>query len=202
MFFARPILAGLALVLGFGTAGFAGDLPDAGTFAKGLYKTNKRAIALQVRRADLVPENYKKALEIAVRIQKYYEAMAASPSEGMLAKSASLAGNFHDLENARATAVRACNAKKKKDSEACVVIAEFLPKGYQPSKGATLSYIATEDFKSSYRRAKNNKAFAISRATGAWGKAVGAASTDAAHAAALADCAKNGAKDCTVISEN
>jgi len=204
-FTARAMLAAGGLLLGAAVA--AQELPDARQAQKQLFKTNKRAVVLRVLRPDLVPDSYRAALEKAVAIQKYYEAMAASPSEGMLAKSATLAINFHSTDAARAAAIAGCNAKKKEESEACVVIAEFLPRGYEEPRAFSLSYNATEAFRK-YRRAGKPKSFAISPSTGEWGEAVKAASSAAADAAALEACAARaaralaGAGDCRVVSRN
>ena len=105
---------------------------------------------------------------------------------------------------AHASAIAGCNAKKKSGSKSCVVIAEFLPKDYKGPGVFSMSYTANEYFAKEFRRAKAPKAFAISPSAGSWGSADGAASTEAAQAAALADCsakaAKVGAKDCRLVS--
>jgi hypothetical protein len=200
----------LGTVLGFGLAlmgsiAFAQEVPKARDAQKQLFKVGKRAVELKVLRPDLVPDNYKAALETAVGIQKYYEAMAASPSEGMLASSATLAVNYHSAETAGVAAIAGCNAKKKEESEPCVVIAEFLPKGYDGPRAFSLSFNATEAFRK-YRRAGKPKAFAISPATGEWGQAVKAGSIAAADQAALAACAvlaaKKEAGDCRIVSRD
>ena len=201
---ARTLIIGAgALLLAGGVA--AQELPNAREAQKQLFKTNKRSVILRVLRPDLVPDSYKSALEMATGIQKYYEAMAASPTEGMLAKSATLAINFHSAAAAREAAIAGCNAKKKEESEDCVVIAEFLPKGYDGPRAFSLSYNATEAFRK-YRRAGKPKSFAISPSTGEWGEAVKAASSAAADQAALAACAakaaKSGAEDCRLVSRN
>lgn len=189
-------------ILAAGTA-TAGDLPTAKEAAKNLYKTGRNPTVVRVLVPDMVPESYAAALKSAAKVQKFFEAMAASPSEGMLAASATLAANFHSAEAAHAAAIAGCNAKKAAGAKACVVIAEFLPKKYRGPGGFSLSFQATEAF-GKYRRAKGSKAFAISDSTGNWGEAVKAASPEAASAAAIAVCAakaaKHGAKDCRVVS--
>ena len=201
---ARPLAIGLAVLLAATGAAMAEDLPDAKSLAKALYKTGKRATMVNILQPDMVPAPYKAALENAVEIQHYFEAMAASPDEGMLAGSAFLATNHHTAAAAHASAIAGCNAKKKSGSKSCVVIAEFLPKDYKGPGVFSMSYTANEYFAKEFRRAKAPKAFAISPSAGSWGAADGAASTEAAQAAALADCsakaAKVGAKDCKLIS--
>jgi len=177
----------------------AQEVPNARDAAKQLFKTGKRATIVNILRPDLVPESLLSALKQAPQIQKYYEAFAASPSEGMSAPSAFLAVNYHSAAGAHAAAISVCNAKKKKASQGCVVVAEFLPKGYTEPRAFSLSANATVAFKK-YRRAGKNKAFAISEATGQWGQAVKAASTVAAQSAALAECTAKGAKDCRIVS--
>ncbi|MBZ0130061.1 MAG: hypothetical protein K8F59_13195 [Rhodobacteraceae bacterium] len=197
----RSTLTVLA-VLAAGTA-MAGDLPNAKEAAKSLYKTGRNPTIVRVLVPDMVPANYAAALQSAAKVQKFFEAMAASPSEGMLAGSATLAANFHTAEAAHAAAIAGCNAKKAAGSKPCVVIAEFLPKGYRGPGGFSLSFQATEAF-GKYKRAKAPKAFAISASTGNWGEAVKAASPEAAAAAAIAECAaraaKHGARDCQVVT--
>ena len=183
----------------------AQELPGARAVWKQLYRTGKNATAMNLVRPDLVPDALKPALKQAPRVQKYYEAMAVSPDEGMQAQSASLATGYHSVRAARAAAVAACNARKKAESADCVVVAEFVPKGYKPGKARiTLSWAATEAFRK-YRRGGKPRAFAISPATGAFGQAVRAASPEGARTKALAICrdgvAKAGAQDdCRVIS--
>jgi hypothetical protein len=202
---ARPAAYMISALLAVcGPVAQAQDLPDARTLAKALYKTGKRATEVSILRADLVPAAYRAALENAVEIQHYFEAMAASPDEGMLAGSAFLAANHHSAAAAHAAAIAGCNSKKKSASQSCVVIAEFLPKGYKGAGAFSLSHDATEYFAKEYRRAKAPKAFAISPAAGSWGAATGAGSQAAASEAALADCAakaaKLGVKDCRLVS--
>lgn len=201
---ATTTLIAISICLQAGAAA-AQQLPNAREAQKQLFKTGKRAVILRVLRPDLVPAAYKGALEKATGIQKYYEAMAASPSEGMLAKSATLAINHHSAAAAGAAAIAGCNAKKKEDSEDCVVIAEFLPKGYKQPRAFSLSFNATEAFRK-YRRAGKPKSFAISPMSGEWGEAVKAGSSAEADAAALAACAakaaKSGAEDCRVVSRD
>ena len=202
----RNLVLPAALMALAANAAQAQDLPTAAEARKDLYKTGKRVTIVRILVPDLVPAPYKTALEKAASIQKYYEAMAASPSEGMLAASASHAANHHSAAAAHEAAIAGCNAKKKSGSKACVVVAEFLPKTYEGPRDFSLSANATEVFGKSYRRARGDKAFAISPQTGNWGEAVKAGSLEAARAEALAACAakaaKAGAKDCVLVSEN
>lgn len=206
MKFPRVIAQACLALIATATLAVAADLPDARTVAKGLYKTGKRAVETRVLHPDLVPAPYVSALEKAASVQNYYEAMAISADEGMLASSAFLAINFHTREAAAKAAIAGCNAAKKKSSKSCVVLAEFLPKKYNGPGVVSLSYNASEVFAKSYRRAGKPKSFAISPSSGEWGLAVKAASNDAADTAALADCAakakKKGFADCVLVSRD
>ena len=204
-------IAAIALA-GISLAGVASaqDAMASKTTAKQLFKTGKRATIVRVLAPDLVPAAYQAALEQAANVQKYYEAMAVSPDEGMVGASAVHAINHHSAAAAHASAIAGCNLKKKKESKPCVVVAEFLPAGYEGQRSFSLSYIATEDFKKRYRLKGKQRAFAISPVSGHWGKAIKASSLAAARAAALAECVANAAKDgyadaaqeCVVVSEN
>ncbi len=183
---------------------YAQDLPGAKVAAKQLFKTNKKSTIVRILVPDLVPEVYQAALQNAASIQRYYEAMAASPSEGLIGGSAAHAINHHTAAAAHAAAISGCNAKKKKASKPCVVVAEFLPKSYSGPRSFSLSANASEAFAKKYKRAGKSKAFAISPSTGHWGEATKAASVEAAGTAALAACAakaaKDGGEDCVIVS--
>lgn len=182
----------------------AQELPSAKMASKQLYKTRKNSTIVRILVPDLVPAPYQAALENAAKLQKYYEAMAASPTEGMLAESAVHAINHHSAAAAHKAAISGCNAKKKKASKSCVVIAEFLPKGYTGPQSFSLSFNASDLFAKKYKRAGKSKAFAISTSTGHWGDDVKADSVEAAKSAALAACAtkaaKDGGDDCAIVS--
>ncbi|MFT4714940.1 MAG: hypothetical protein ACI861_001431 [Paracoccaceae bacterium] len=184
----------------------AQDLPDAKTASKQLFKTGKNKTIVRILRPELVPVQFQAALQSAAAIQHFYEAMAASPTEGLLAPSAAHAINHHSAAAAHQAAISACNVKKKAESDACVVVAEFLPKKYTAPSAFSLSFNASEVFAKKYKRAGKPKAFAISPTTGHWGQAVKAGTIEAARAAALTECsakaAKDGGEDCTLVSEN
>lgn len=198
-----PLTAAVLAVV-FVSAVAAQTLPNAKTAAKQLFKTGKNKTVVRILKPDLVPAAYQTALQNAAKIQRYYEAMAASPTEGLLGGSASHAINHHTAAAAHAAAIAGCNAKKKKSAAGCVVVAEFLPKGYKGPRAFSLSASASEVFAKKYKRSGKSKAFAISASTGHWGESVKAANAAEASAAAMAMCQANAAKvggdDCVVIS--
>ncbi len=195
----------IAMALGASQV-MAQQLPNARMAARDLYRTGKNATIIRFLRPDLIPAQVRATLEKAPQVQSYYAAIAISPSEGLMGKSAMQAVNFHDPASAARAAIAGCDSKRARKSAPCVVIADFLPRGYGPGRSFSLSARATEAFKGKYRRARRNKAFAVSAASGNWGMAVKAATIEEARAAALADCAakaaKAGADDCVVVSEN
>ncbi|MFQ5437736.1 MAG: 5-aminolevulic acid synthase [Paracoccaceae bacterium] len=184
----------------------AGDLPTSKQAKKMLFKAGKKPTEVRFLREDLIPANMIPAFRMGASMQKYYESLAISPTEGLRAKSAFQAVNFHSAASADRAALAGCNAAKKKKSDDCVVIVQFVPKGYDGPRDFSLSALATADFSRKYRWARKNKAFAISPETGNWGRALKAKTLEAARAAAIAECSAmaGGAGDagCVVVSEN
>ena len=126
--------------------------------------------------------------------QKYYAAVAFAPAEGILAEPTVMAANFHNVDAARAAAIRQCNDRRQ-GGRACIIAFEVRPQGWEP-RALQLSADATEAFSAGFARARAPRAFAISEATGQFGAGSGA---DAA-AAALADCRDApGAGDCRIV---
>lgn len=131
---------------------------------------------------------------VAVGVQQpYYGAIAASPSEGLMANSIMAAANYHAVGPAREAALKGCDSKRNAGSASCVIVAEIRPEGWQ-ARGFQLSAEATRFLRKEYRRAGKVKALAISQARGSFGLGKGAG----AAAAALADCAAGGARDCAL----
>jgi hypothetical protein len=126
--------------------------------------------------------------------QNYYAAVAFAPAEGILAEPTVMAANFHDIEAARAAAVRQCN-ERRQGGRACTVAFEVRPQGWEP-RALQLSADATAAVAGDYARAGRPRAFAVSAATGQWGVGSGPDAT----AQALAQCrAAPGAGDCRVV---
>lgn len=123
----------------------------------------------------------------------YYGAIAFSPDEGFQSEASQSALNHHSVAAADAAALKACNAKRKAGTAACIVAARVLPKGFE-NRDFTLSTNATEAMRTTYRRASGAKALAVSPATGAYG--VGSPDK------ALADCRSGGATDCRVTVQD
>lgn len=119
---------------------------------------------------------------------RYYAAIAYSPDDGLVHEALQAALNYHTVEAADAAAVAACNKIKSNAAQSCRVAARVVPKGYKP-RDLTLSLDATAGFDRSYRKARGEKAFAISKATGAWGMGTN-------DAGALKSCA---ASDCEIV---
>ncbi len=186
----------------------AQELPNARIAAKMLYKINKRPTEVRILAPELVPEAMVTALQAAVAVQKYYEAIAISPDEGMQSPSATVAVKHHSAAAAHAAAIADCDEKRKEQSEPCVVLAEFLPRGYEEPAAFSLSYPATEEFTKSYRKGGRPKAFAIEPDLGFWGSSIKAESPEAAEENALAACraeaekAKVSGEGCVVVSVN
>ncbi|WP_224823489.1 5-aminolevulic acid synthase [Cognatishimia sp. MH4019] len=127
--------------------------------------------------------------------QKYYGAIAFAPEDGLLSESLTGAFNFHDVTAARAAAIKGCKAQRTSDN-ACEVVAELRPKGWEGGRALSLSGDATEAFGSEYRKAKSPKAMAVSPSTGLF-----AVATDpAAPGTATSQCEVLAqAGDCTVV---
>jgi len=204
----KKFMVGVGLVLCVAVSGAAdaGEILSARVARSMLYKVGKNPTEVKILREDLIPPNLIPVIKMGAKIQKYYEALAVSPSEGLQSGSAFQAINFHSEADAASAATTGCNAKKKKDSDDCVVVAEFLPKGYDGPRKFSLSAIATATFAKKYRWSRKNKAFAISPLTGNWGQATKATSAQAARSQALAACSAmagvGGDNSCVIVSEN
>lgn len=199
------VATGLALAV-IGSVASAQQVPNTRSAARQLFRVGKGTTEVRIVRPDLIPDALKPAIKAAAAFQKYYEAFAVSPSEGIEASSAFQAINFNTAAEAGAAAVAGCNAKKAKKSRDCVVVADFLPKKYDGPRAFSLSANATKAFFKKYRWKGRYKAFATSAQTGNWGFAVRAATIAKARAKALANCAAKatavGQNDCKVVSEN
>jgi hypothetical protein len=156
-----------------------------------LSEFERRVMSEMVKEADRTGQTF-----------RYYGSIAYSPSEGLQSESLQGAFNFHSTAAADRAAVTACDAARPRGSEACRIAAQILPRGYEPGR-VQLSYDATNAFRSTYRRVRGEKAFAVSEQTGAWRMAEG----EGAAATAVELCNQDartmgGAADCTVPIAN
>lgn len=195
----EALIATLVLVM----AGAAGAQPvDQKTADRQLFSPRGMHLAL----ASSLGAQDRKIVEAMVREAekadqdfRYYGSIAFSPSEGLQSESLQGAFNFHSTQAADRAAVATCDAYRKPGSDACIVAAQILPRKYEP-RAVQLSHDATSDFQGTYRRIRENKAFAISQTTGAWriarGKDPAEAAVSACNRAAMA---VRGPADCRAV---
>ncbi len=188
--------AGLAALLSTGAA-WAQDIATGREAATMLYGDATEGLIVG---SPALSQPLLDAIRTEAGRQKYYGAMAWSPSEGIAARSAVMVANYHDLVAAETVALRACNDNRARGAAPCEVIAQIRPAGYVP-RDVQLNADATRGFRI-YRRGGGEKALAISRATGEWQFEKG---PDAA-ARALAGCnrlaARKGARDCQILVQD
>jgi hypothetical protein len=188
----------LAFAVGIGAAGAAAqDVATGRQAAAMLFGPASEGVIVGT---PALPAALIDAIRTEAGRQKYYGAMAWSPSEGIAAPSALMVANFHDLVAAEAVALRACNDARARGAAACEVIAHIRPEGYQP-RDVQLNADATRGFRI-YRQGGGPKALAISRATGEWQFEKG----DDADVRALAGCnrlaAPKGIEDCQILVQD
>ena len=85
--------------------------------------------------------------------QKYYGAIAFAPDDGLLSESLMGAFNYHDMTEARAAALKGCEAQRA-GATPCAVVVELRPQGWEAGRALSLSGDATEAFNSQYSKAK------------------------------------------------
>jgi hypothetical protein len=130
----------------------------------------------------------------------WYSSIAYSPDNGLTQDPGPVAAaNHHGVAAADRAALAACDAARPRGTRPCVIGARVLPRGYEP-RPLELSFGATTAFRETYRRARGEKAMAISPGTGQFAIATGAGAADAA----LARCngLSQGAGDCLVAIRN
>lgn len=181
----RTFLAPVALTVLAAVPAAAQAIPDQAEAKRQLFATRGAVVAVQAHAflsdADIATLG---ALPEVAQL-KYYGAMAAHPTEGLQAERTRGAFNFHSVESARAAALAGCGA-------GCVIVADILPRRYEPGRALTLNQDASRAVDGrDFRRAGGNAALAISPSTGAWGLGDGGP-------AAVATCAAQGAGDCAV----
>ncbi|MEL7214198.1 MAG: 5-aminolevulic acid synthase [Pseudomonadota bacterium] len=186
----RAYLAGVFAVI----AGAAVAAPLTGKDARNaLFKPGP--VEISVLDLPFLTAQDKAVLEQIAQAQKYYGAIAFAPEDGLLSESLMGAFNYHDVREARAAAIRGCEAQRT-SKNTCEVVAELRPKGWQNGRALSLSSDATQAFRDQYRRAKSPKAMAVSPSTGLFAVAIDAAAPDAA----MAQCeALAQVGDCTIV---
>lgn len=149
-----------------------------------------RVIGLSDRELGFVGE--------AAKQQLYYAAIAISPGDGLMSNATVAATNYHSVPAAEAAAIAACNERRENGREPCRIAARVRPTDWS-NQPVQMSIGATEAFRSSYRRERGEKAFAISPSTIAWAIASGAGAANSAVSACNARSDANGAGDCVVV---
>lgn len=183
----------LAASLGVSAPVLAQDLPNLRE-ARDLVFAERGAIEWDIIPGDVLSETDVLTLDQVNQIQPqaYYGAMAIAPDQGIAARTTSLAANYHDEDNARSSALAACESVRDGDGAECVIVMVIRPEGWEPGRPLQLSAEAAAALRSDYRRLpRRSRAMATSAATGQWGVGEG-------RDAALAAC---GADDCEIVVE-
>jgi hypothetical protein len=130
----------------------------------------------------------------------WYSSIAYSPTTGLTSEPGPVAAaNHHGVAAADRAAIAACDAAQARGAAPCVIAAQILPRGYEP-RPLELSFGATSAFRDSYRRARGEKAMAISPVSGQFAIATGAGAAEAA--VAQCNALSQGAGDCVVAIRN
>jgi hypothetical protein len=130
----------------------------------------------------------------------WYSSIAYSPSTGLTTEPGPVAAaNHHGVAAADRAALAACNAAQARGAAPCVIGARVLPRGYE-ARPLELSFGATSAFRDTYRRARGEKAMAISPASGQFAIATGQGAAE--EALARCNALSQGAGDCLVAIRN
>lgn len=189
----RPVLLSLAAALV--VPGLAAAQAITGETAKPML-FSATGVNVAVNPGAGLNEKDAEVLDILVKTNdfKYYGAIAFSPDQGLMSESLQGAFNFHDIQAASRAALTACTRAKARGSAACVVAAQIFPRGYT-SRSFQLSQDATAAF-DNYESVSEDKAIALSRATGAYGIGTGSD----AEAEAVSKCNANAnTRDCRIV---
>jgi hypothetical protein len=179
------------IALCLATPAFADPVP--GNTARGQLFHAERVEVVRLDVTGLSDQEVALLTQVA-QTQKYYAAIAFAPAQGIMAEPTVMAANYHSLDSARAAAEGQCNARRS-GGQACRIALEVRPAGYE-ARDVTLSADATAGFNRDYRRARGERALAISASTGLWSIATGAGAAEAAIAGCQGESA---ARDCTVV---
>jgi hypothetical protein len=130
----------------------------------------------------------------------WYASIAYAPDRGLTQEPGPVAAaNHHGVAAADRAALAACDSARPAGSQPCVIAARVLPRNYEP-RALELSFGATSAFRETYRRARGEKAMAISPLTGGFAIATGAGAAEAA--VARCNGLSQGAGDCVVAILN
>ena len=135
-----------------------------------------------------------KALEAAG--YSYYGALAVPTDRPLKMESLAFVAKLHSPEAARAAALKSC--ADTTGSRACAVVALMLPKSFKP-RDLTLSQVATDRFRKTWKEGDGPKVLAVSAATDAWVIAKGAGSDQAALERCNAKAAEQARADCSIV---
>lgn len=166
-----------------------------------VFGTRGQAIALASDLSEQDKAILRKVIELAesqLRQPLYwYASIAYSPDDGLLQEPGPISSaNHHGVEAADRAALAACNAAKAAGKSPCRIGARVLPRGYE-ARALELSLGASTAYRETYRRARGEKALAISSASGAFAVATGAGA--ASRATAECNTGSQGAGDCRVV---
>lgn len=177
-------------------AGLASAEPLDGKAAKGHLFDPDKVDVVFADGVDLSDKD-RAILTQVLSTQPYFGAVAMSPSEGIMSEALVAAADYHGIEPARVAALGGCNERKRQGSDACVLVAELFPAGWE-ERDLQLSAGATRGFRKEYR-GFGAKALAISESTGKWAVAKGkGAETDV-----IAQCkALSSADDCVIVVQD
>lgn len=166
-----------------------------------VFGTRGQAIALASDLSEQDKAILRKVIELAeTQLRQplsWYASIAYSPDDGLLQEPGPISSaNHHGVAAADRAALAACNAAKASGKSPCRIGARVLPRGYE-ARPLELSLGATTAFRETYRRARGEKALAISPASGQFAVATGAGA--AARATAECNSGSRGAGDCRVV---
>ena len=181
---AEPLSGAQAETMLFGLRG------QAVAVSTGLSQTDQTILRMVI---DLSAERMRQPLY-------WYASIAFSPDNGLVAEPGPIsAANHHGVAAADRAALAACDAARPRGTRPCVIGARVLPRGYEP-RAVELSFGATSAFRASYRRARGEKAMAISPETGQFAIVTGAGAPEAA--VARCNALSQGVRDCIVAIRN
>jgi hypothetical protein len=169
-----------------------------------LFGLRGQTIAIEPSLSDLDQRVLRAVIDLSAEQMRqplyWYASIAYAPDIGLTAEPGPVAAaNHHGVAAADRAARAACDAARPAGSQPCVVAARVLPRNYEP-RALELSFGATSAFRDTYRRARGEKAMAISPLTGQFAIATGAGAAEAA--VAQCNALSQGAGDCVVAILN